>query len=142
MSSSSINVFIDTNVWFSAFYGSKNAEKLIKAHIEGEISAIISQQVLHELVRNISAKVPRAVKPMEKLFKSAPPKIYKDPQKIDKTLRSLVDSKDQVIFQAAVNSGTKIFVTGNIKDFDVEKIKKLLGVEILTPNQVAGRLKL
>lgn len=128
-------VFIDTNVWFSAFYGSRNAEKLIKAHIEGKIQVVISQQVLEELVRNIKKKIPSAVKPLEDFMQSAPPKIVKNPIKISEGVKKWVDLKDQKNFQAAINASARFFVTGNTKHFSIKNLGKNFGVKILNPKQ-------
>lgn len=128
-------VFIDTNVWFSAFYGSRNAEKLVKAHIEGKIQAVISRQVLEELVRNVKKKIPPAVGPLEDLMQSSPPKIVKNPQKISEEVKKWVDLKDQKIFQAAVSASVKLFITGNTKHFSIKNLERNLGVKILNPKQ-------
>ena len=40
MKSGPLKIFIDTNIWFSFFYGSNNCEKLINAHAEGKIKAV------------------------------------------------------------------------------------------------------
>ncbi len=133
-------VFIDTNVWFSAFYGSRNAEKLIKAHIERKMQVVISQQVLEELVRNIKKKIPSAVKPLEDFMQSALPKIVKNPINISEEVKKWVDLKDQRIFQAAINASVRFFVTGNTKHFSIKNLEKNFGIKILNPKQ-ATRIK-
>ena len=135
-------VFIDTNVWFSAFYGSRNAEKLIKAHIEGKIKAVISQQVLEELVRNVEKKIPKAKDPLKDLLEAAPPSIIKDSLKISKAVGKWVNIKDQKIFQTAVNAKVDIFVTGNIKDFSAANLEKEFGIKILSPKKAVNKLGL
>lgn len=135
-----LKVFIDTNVWFSAFYGSQNAEKLITAHINKKIKAVISQQVLDELVNNIQAKIPGALPHLEKLFAAIPPEIIKNPTAISLLVKRTVNPKDQSIFQAVLDSKIKFFVTGNLKHFRVEKIKQQTGVKILNPAQALSQL--
>lgn len=144
MTSSPPKVFLDTNVWFSAFYGSKNCEKLIKAHINGEIVGVISQQVLSEIVRNLQKKIPKALPQFQKLILASPPFIVRDPKSVDKKIANLIHKKDQKIFSSIVNIRTKVpyFVTGNIKDFSVKKINKVTGIEVLTPKQAVDILSL
>ncbi len=128
-------VFIDTNVWFSAFYGSPNSEKIIKAHIEGKIQAVVSRQVLSELVSNINKKIPKAMTPLKKLMEFAPPMVVDNAAATNHSILKYVQSKDQIIFQSAVNSGSKLFVTGNIKHFQA---KSILDVKIVTPKEAVG----
>ncbi len=135
-------VFIDTNVWFSSFYGSINAEKLLKAHINKTIQAIISQQVLEELVKNIQAKIPTAITPLQILLQSAAPKIIKNPEKVNPQLLKLINRKDQSIFQAAINSQTDLFITGNLKDFKIKPLKKLFDISVLSPAEAVQHFKL
>ena len=135
-----LRIFIDTNVWFSAFYGSQNAEKLIKAHICKKIQAVISQQVLDELVNNIQTKIPSTLPHLEKLFAAIPPEITKNPETISLLVRQTVNPKDQSIFQAVLDSKIKFFVTGNLKHFKTEKIRRQTGVKILNPAQTLSQL--
>lgn len=135
MSDKPLKIFVDTNVWFSAFYGSENAEKLIKAHIEGKIKAVISQKVLDELVKNIKRKVPKALPHLRQLLEISPPVILKDQAEIRKDLENYVDKKDKRILASAINGKLKVFVTGNIKDFKLKEIKKTYHIEVITPRE-------
>ncbi|MCX6706077.1 MAG: putative toxin-antitoxin system toxin component, PIN family [Candidatus Woesebacteria bacterium] len=128
-------IFIDTNVWFSAFYGSPNSEKLIKAHTEGKIKAVVSRQVLRELVTNINKKMPNAMAGLKKIMESAPPVVVNNADLISSLVEKGVHKKDQAIFQSAINSKSKLFVTGNIKHFNV---KSLFGIKIVTPKEAVG----
>lgn len=132
-------VFIDTNVWFSVFFGSTNCNKIIQSHIVGRIKAVVSQKVISELVRNIEKKLPHAMPRMQNLFLNTPPKIVSDPTIIDKRFIKLISIKDQKIFQSAVSYKVDLFITGNIKDF---KVEKLTGIKIITPNQAVRIFKL
>ena len=140
--SSSHRVFIDTNVWFSAFYGSKTSEKLIKAHLEGKIKAVISQQVLEELVRNVSSKIPQALAPLKRLLEASPPEIIADPKHLPKKVKNLVHPKDARILTAAIQAKVMLFVTGNIKDFNVKLLKDGYGIKILNPSDAIKTLRL
>ncbi len=132
-------VFVDTNVWFSAFYGSKNAEQILKMHVENKIKVVISKFVLNELVKNIKQKIPQATSALEKFLESVPPKIINNPSKIQVVIKQNVDKKDQFIFQAAANYNANYFVTGNLKDFNLKVLEKEFDIRILSPKQFLQR---
>src|SRR3989344_857543 len=94
-------VFIDTNVWFSAFYGSPNCLQIVEFHKDGKIKAFVSQKILQELTKNIKLKLPRAFQLLETLLLNAPPEIVSDPPSLDKRIINLIDIKDQKIFCSA-----------------------------------------
>lgn len=131
-------VFIDTNVWFSAFYGSPNSEKIIKAHAEGKIKAVVSRQVLRELVSNINKKIPNAMAGLKKIMEFAPPMVVANANLVSHLVGKEVHKKDQIIFQSAINSKAKLFVTGNVKHF---KINRITGIKIITPKEAVGLIK-
>lgn len=135
-------VFLDSNIWFSAFYGSVNCEKLLKAHIDHKITAVISTRVLEEIVRNIKEKIPKLIPVFNLFISSYPPEIFANPKSIPKKILKYVESEDQPIFAAAINAGVKFFVTGNIGDFQTEKLEKLTQIKILTPAQAVKELRL
>lgn len=136
MSARTIRIFIDTNVWFSAFYSSKNCQILINAHREEKVCAVISELVLKELVRNVKNKIPDHFGDLRELFTNAPPEIVPDPVDIPKKLIKLVSLKDLPIFVSCLQNKVKYFITGNIKDFKVKQLKTLTGIKILTPKEV------
>ena len=123
-SASRVSVFSDTNVLFSAFYGSPNNERILQAHILDKIKLVISQKVLEELVRNVRRKEPHALNIVQKFLHNTPPRIIKNPSSISPGIKKLVHPKDQTIFQAAVNARVKYFVTGNTKDYSVANLQK------------------
>ena len=125
-------VFIDTNVWFSAFYGSINCKAIIQLQVEGKIKAVVSRQVLRELVTNINKKMPKGMAPLKKFMEFAPPMVVENADIVSPQVAKYVDKKDQIIFQSAINSKSKLFVTGNIKHFNAKSISN---VKILTPNE-------
>jgi putative PIN family toxin of toxin-antitoxin system len=135
-------VFIDSNVWFSALYGSENCEKIIKAHAENRIKAVISQKVLKEVVKNFTQKMPKALVPFKKLILTSPPKTIINPRKANKKIISLVSKEDQIIFSSAILAKTPYFITGNIKGFKTDEIEKKTGIRIITPKQAVEILKL
>lgn len=135
-------IFVDANVWFSAFYGSPHCEKIIKAHLEGKITAVINRQVLSELVTNITRKIPAAVKPLQAFLESSPPQIVISSPKTPVLFKFLAHPKDLPILLSAHQAGVEIFVTGNTKDFKVSLIKQKLGLEVLSPAVAVSKLNL
>jgi predicted nucleic acid-binding protein len=56
-------VFLDSNVIFSGLYSPKGAPGIIPEHfIKGDISVVVSQQVLEEIIRTVKEKLPDADK--------------------------------------------------------------------------------
>ena len=135
-------VFIDSNVWFSAFYGSTNCDKITKAHTENKIKAVISQKVLQEIVKNFTQKMPNALDPFIKSVSVSPPKIIRNPLKIPKYVKSLAHPKDQTILSSAILAKVNYFITGNTKHFKVDEIKKKTKIKVVTPNQAVEILNL
>lgn len=130
-----LKTFLDTNVWFSAIYGSETCKKLLRGHAEQKISIIASQQVMKELLRNLGKKIPQALPVLEEILTSYPPEILADPVHVPEKIKRFIDKKDQRIFVAAMKAKVTYFVTGNIRDFQREKLKKLTRIKILTPQE-------
>jgi len=135
-------VFIDTNVWFSAFYESINANKILKAHVDKKFKAVINQQVLDELVKNIKLKIPESAGPLQTFLEAAPPQIIRNPERISGTVRRLVNLKDQGILQSAINCRAEFFCTGNLKHFSAVKIRSRYNLQVLSPAQMVKLFKL
>ncbi|KKS79015.1 MAG: hypothetical protein UV54_C0044G0004 [Candidatus Beckwithbacteria bacterium GW2011_GWA2_43_10] len=91
---------------------------------------------MNELVKNVSRKIPEAVKPLQVFLEAAPPLIVKDPEKIQLQVKKLTEKKDQIILQAAINSQVKFMATGNLKHFSV------FNLQILSPAKVVKLFKL
>ena len=96
---------------------------------------VVSQKVINELVKNTALKNPRSIPTMKKFLETKPPKIVKIPEKLDKEIMRNVDLKDQLIFQAAVNSKVDLFVTGNLKHFKVKELERKYKIKILSPTE-------
>ena len=54
-------VFIDSNVWFSAFYKKGVCSKLLKNIKSLDWQVCVSELVLEEIIRNIQLKIPNAL---------------------------------------------------------------------------------
>ena len=107
-------VFLDSNIWFSAFYGSQNCQKILEAGKNNKINLVISQQVLKETVRNIKEKIPAQLDNFKTFILDNPPEIFSDPETLSKKLEGLISVEDLPIFQSAQTAKVDYFVTGNI----------------------------
>lgn len=130
------HIFLDTNVWFSAFYGSSNCERLMMGFLEGKFGVVVSRMVLDELALNLNKKYPQGLFVFKKILENKTPKIVRDPDSILADVKKYVHPKDQQIFQSAINAGVKIFVTGNLKDFNVGGIYKEFNVRVISPSEM------
>ena len=135
-------VFLDTNIWFSAYYGSAYCATLVTAHLQGILCAVISQQVLEEITRNMQKKLPKALPDFERLIINNPPEVVVSPSTIPQSIQLLVDAKDQHIFASAMSADVLYFVTGNTKDFFVGKLEELTGIKIVKPKEAVEILDL
>lgn len=142
MSEKIIRPFIDSNIWFSSFYGSENCQKLTKAHQEGKINAVISARVLDEIVRNVKRKIPHHFVDLQNFLLGTPPEIVTNPKSIPHKFMGLASPEDLPIFVSATQANVDYFVTGNIEDFSVKKLEKITGIKILTPKKAVDLLDL
>lgn len=128
-------VFVDSNIWFSFFWGSKTIDKLIN-RLEGETQIVVSELVLEEVARNIELKLPGVLENVRNFFTVFPLMVVRDPELKDlKAVKTYCDIKDVPILTACLKSKCKFLITGNIKDFRVKKIAGKFGVKVITPLQ-------
>lgn len=129
-------VFIDSNVWFSAFYKEGVASRLLKKLDDEKYEVVISQLVLEEIVVNIKKKLPSVLPLVHDFLRQYPITVIKNPS--SGTLRrfiGLADKKDLPILVSALKYQCDYFVTGNIKDFKTSRIRKKHGLEISIPRE-------
>lgn len=131
-----VKVFIDSNVWFSAFYKKGVCSQLLENLNNKKFEVVISRFVLEEIVINIKNKLPSVLSLVYNFFQEYTVTVVKNPT-IDelKNYLSLADKKDLPILVSALNYKCNYFITGNIKDFEAEKIKKKYGLRILIPKK-------
>lgn len=127
-----IKIFVDSNVWFSAFYKEGNASRLIKQLMNDRYEVVISKLVLDEVVLNIKRKLPSIEDKVRDFFQQYPITIIKNPKLRDfKIYANFAQKKDLPILVSALNYKCNYFVTGNIKDFSVKKVQAH-SLEIIT----------
>jgi len=131
-----VKVFVDSNVWFSAFYKKGVASQLLEKLNNKKCQVVISQLVLEEIIVNIKKKLPSVLRLVYNFFQEYPVTIIKNPSL--KELKNHLNSahkKDLPILVSALNYKCGYFITGNIKDFKTEIIRKKYGLKILTPKK-------
>lgn len=128
------SVFIDSNVWFSAVYKQGTCSQLIQKLCENKWKIVISELVLEEILRNIEVKNPSASLFASEYLKIVNPIVVKNPnvEVLDKYL-GLAHTDDLPILVSAVKYRCGYFITGNIKDFQVESIRKKTKLKIMSP---------
>lgn len=127
-------VFIDSNVWFSAVYKQGVCSQLIQTLRQNKWQIVISEFVLEEILRNIEAKKPSALLFASEYLKTVNPIVEKNPDEALLNLSlGLAYPDDLSILVSAIQYHCQYFITGNIKDFQVEKIKRKTKLQIMTP---------
>lgn len=130
-------VFVDSNVWFSAFYKKESISgKLLKICQEKKITVVISELVLEEVVRNIKRKIPQALGSVKVFLSHYPLVIVKNPllNQLKKGVK-LAKLHDRPILLASLNYHCDFFITGNKKDFNIKKIKTKYKLIVLNPRE-------
>ena len=132
-----LRVFLDSNVIFSGLYSPRGAPGAILEHfIRGNISVVISQQVLEEVIRTLKEKLPEALPALKRLLVSIPPEVQADtiPKEIDRRAEKL-HVADAAILAAAVAAQPDYFITGDKHFTDNQGIAEETGLHIVTPAQ-------
>lgn len=130
-------VFLDSNVVFSGLYSPDGAPGVILDHfVKGNISVVVSQQVLEEVIRTIKEKLPDALPALRKLLLNTPPEVVADPKRedIEKWTKHL-QMGDAAVLAAAISARPDYFVTGDKHFLDNREVAESAGLNIVTPAQ-------
>ena len=130
------SVFIDSNVWFSAFYREGVCSRLIKNTISIGWKVFISELVLEEVIRNIQLKAPHALSFFTDFLKENKINVLKNPSttKLFK-YKGLTEKHDLPILVSAIEYTCDYFITGNLRDFDLKKIIKRTSMILSSPRE-------
>lgn len=141
MGNGKVKLFIDSNVWFSAFYKKGTASELLEKIFSDSFEVVISELVLEEIFRNIKSKVPAALDLAYRFFREYPVTVVKNPvlENLGK-YRGMAQKKDLPLLLSAVNYQCDYFVTGNLKDFSILKIEKKFNLLILNPREMLVKI--
>ena len=127
-------IFIDSNVWFSAFYRKGVCSNLIETLHQLNFEIVICELVLEEILKNIKEKIPDALPLVIEYLKIIKPTVVKNSKKeVALKYKNLASLKDIPILISAFEYRCQYFITGNIKDFKVKLIEKKLNLKIIKP---------
>ncbi|OIO15857.1 putative toxin-antitoxin system toxin component, PIN family [Candidatus Kuenenbacteria bacterium CG1_02_38_13] len=130
-------VFIDTNIWFSAFYKTGTCSQLITKLREKEITIAISELVLAEIINTFQKKLPQALSLVSEYLQFLKVLIFRNPEKHKMLMYSkLVDKNDLPILVSAIENKCQYLITGNLKDFTIKKIKKVTNLKVVSPMEM------
>jgi len=136
-----VKVFIDTNIWFSAIYKQGLPHRVILLCFEKRYEIVISQQILEEIFLVLEKKYPKGIPLIKQLFLQIHLTILKNPTlKELKKVSKLTTSEDLPLLASALKYHCHYFITGNIKDFAVKKIKKQHKLLITNPRKFINEL--
>jgi len=130
-------VFLDSNVVFSGLYSSEGAPGVILEHfVKGNLSVVVSQQVLEEVIRTIKEKLPDALPALRRLLLNTPPEVVVDPKRPDiERWAKYLHLGDAAILAVAVAAQPDYFITGDRHFLDNQEIAENAGLKIVTPAQ-------
>ncbi len=139
-----LRVFLDTNVLFSGLHSQGGPPgEILNLYVRGEITVVISRQVLEELVVTIREKLPRAIPVLERLLTGVPPEVVGNPPLAELArARGVINPADAPILAAAMVARPDVFVTGNTRHFlDNPEVARVSGLRIMTPAQFMDYLR-
>ncbi len=137
MPKSKPRVFLDSNVFFSGLYSPEGAPGIILEYfVKGNISVVVSQQVLEEVIRTVKEKLPDALPALRRLLVNTPPEVVADPQLPDiKRWIKKLHPGDAAILAAAIAAQPDYFITGDRHFIENPDIVKETGLTIIMPAQ-------
>ena len=137
MPKSKPRVFLDSNVIFSGLYSPEGAPGIIFEHfVKGNISVVVSQQVLEEVIRTVKEKLPDSLSALRRLLVNTPPEVAADPQLPDiKRWTEKLHLGDAAILAAAIAAQPDYFITGDRHFIENPDIAKETGLTIVMPAQ-------
>jgi predicted nucleic acid-binding protein len=83
----------------------------------GLLTLVLPEAVVDEVRRNLTDKLPETLPLFEEFLRSVPVRIYRPTSHDRERARSLADLKDVPILAAAIDAGTPILVTHNVRHF-------------------------
>lgn len=136
-----LRVFIDSDVLFagSASPNTHSASNVILQMAEITlIEAIISEQVVTEVSRNLTSKMPSALPTFNRLIQRSV-RIVPDPSRqVVESLRTAADWKDVPILGAAVETQCHYLLTFNIRHYQ----PGVLGIGVLRPREFIHEVRM
>ena len=137
-------VFLDASVLFAAVYSSSgSARDLILLAVEDQIQVVVSQDVLDEVQRNLSRKVPEKLDVFQQLMVLVAPEVIADPDpEAVHAAEEYVAAKDAPIVAAAIKARPDYLVTYDRKHLlEPPKVAQRSGLTIVTLDVVVAAVQ-
>jgi predicted nucleic acid-binding protein len=128
-------LFFDTSVYIAALLSSKGAAgELVRLAEAGAIRMAVSEEVIVEVDRVLSAKFPELIQDSRGLWKHLSPEIAPAPTAADvKPFLLKLAKGDASILCSAHLAKASAFVTWNTRDFMRPGVKELVDFPIVVP---------
>ncbi|HLA18400.1 MAG TPA: putative toxin-antitoxin system toxin component, PIN family [Dehalococcoidia bacterium] len=135
-------VFLDTNALVSALHSAGGPPAaILRLHAEDQITIVVSQLVVEELIRAIHRKLPDALPLLREFLLNTPPEVVPDPSADEmRRFAPSVNRSDAPVFAAAVSAGADYLVSGDVA-FLREARRLEVAVALVTPRELLGRLR-
>ena len=134
-----ISVFLDASVLFAAVYSRTGfAHDLLRLILRGKVKAIVSDDVLEEVERNLSRKAPETLAIFKRFMSLAAPEIITNLTKEEVwAVEAYVAQKDAPIVAAAIRAQADYLVTYDRKHLlEPPEVAEKSGLQIVTPDVV------
>lgn len=135
-SNEKLRVFVDTNVFISAIYGSKSCV-LFLHHVENACQLVLCTAVINELFEVIRRKFPGKISNADHFLTRLDFELIETPsgqvlEEYRNQVPFIVDEKDFDILVSAWIACPGVLVSGDVKHFHTTEIKKAF--EVMTPS--------
>lgn len=139
-----LRVFIDTSVIYAAIHSSTGAShELFRLALENQCQIVISEYILVEAKRNISAKIPMYLSAFEALLTALEPEILPfPPLKLVRSVETYIVPKDAPIVAAALLARPDYLVSLDKKHILQREVRKQSGLKIVRPETVLQIIRL
>ncbi len=128
-------IFFDTSVYIAGLRSPSGAARELLRLAEAEaIRMVVSDEVITEVDRVLTAKFPGLVQENRKLWKDLEPEVVPDPSADQvKPFSQKLHKGDASILCSAYLARVSAFVTWNTRDFMVGGVKSLVDFPIVIP---------
>ena len=129
--------FLDSNVIFSGLYSGKGPPgAVLEQAVEGRFSMVTSRQVLYEVVRTISGKLPGALSSLQTLLLNMPLEVCEDPDpSVVEAWSKIVGADDAPIAAAASIAEVDFLVSGDSHFLKAMAAAEKRGLRIVSPSE-------
>jgi len=138
-----IKAFLDANVLFAASYSSTGASReLIRLAFRGRIRLVISEDVVEEAERNLSAKRPEALHVLRQILDSVPFQLVNPSAEEVQQAASYTANKDAPVVAAARRAGADSLVTLDRRHLiDIPQVAEMSGLKIVLPGRILQEIR-